>query len=121
MDFGLVATAINIGLNSTRSIYLFDLLSIWSVYLTNILCDQSAEVNTTVEGMTGSFSLAPDGTVSRLNWFMNFYKGLGHQHEWIGNWSSVGDFHFEPAKLRTPTDQVLKSELNVNVFRVVTL
>uniref|UniRef100_A0A1I8JE70 PKD_channel domain-containing protein n=1 Tax=Macrostomum lignano TaxID=282301 RepID=A0A1I8JE70_9PLAT len=111
MDFGPISSLISNGLNSTQAVYLFDLLSIWS----------PTEVNTTFTGMTGSYDLAPDGTVSRQNWFMYFYKGLGEQRERIGNWSSAGEFHFQPALVRTTTDEMLKRELNLNVFRVVTV
>uniref|UniRef100_A0A1I8JER3 PBPe domain-containing protein n=1 Tax=Macrostomum lignano TaxID=282301 RepID=A0A1I8JER3_9PLAT len=85
------------------------------------LFNMASEVNRTVEGLTGSFSLGPDGTVTRKFWRMHFYKGLGDQRERIGNWSSSGDFFFVPAKPRIPTDEVLKQELNLNVFRVVTV
>uniref|UniRef100_A0A1I8J6F5 PKD_channel domain-containing protein n=1 Tax=Macrostomum lignano TaxID=282301 RepID=A0A1I8J6F5_9PLAT len=81
MDFGPISSLISNGLNSTQAVYLFDLLSIWSVYLKNIFCNEPTEVNTTFTGMTGSYDLAPDGTVSRQNWFMYFYKGLGEQRE----------------------------------------
>ncbi|PAA74532.1 hypothetical protein BOX15_Mlig034115g2 [Macrostomum lignano] len=121
MEFGPISTAIKNGLTTTRSVYLFDLLTVWSVYLKNILCNEASRVNRTVEGLTGSFSLGPDGTVTRKFWRMHFYKGLGDQRERIGNWSSSGDFFFLPATPRIPTDEVLKQELNLNVFRVVTV
>ncbi|PAA60588.1 hypothetical protein BOX15_Mlig005297g2 [Macrostomum lignano] len=121
MEFGPISTAIAYNLSRAREIYIYDMLSIWNVYLKKIVCKQPNDVNESYSGMTGDFRLYPNGSVVRTEWRMHFYGGLGSERQRIGNWSSLGSFHFSRQPNRVLDEATVINELNKNTFRVVTI
>ncbi|PAA65511.1 hypothetical protein BOX15_Mlig015771g2 [Macrostomum lignano] len=121
MEFGRVHDTLRYDLRTTSEVLVFDLESIWQPYLQQYLCDEKTPVNKTLRGFSGSFKLNPNGSVARLNWRLQIYRGLEAKKHQIGEWTSDGGFNMLPYPDPARTPELSLSELKLNPFNIVTL
>uniref|UniRef100_A0A1I8F6E6 PKD_channel domain-containing protein n=1 Tax=Macrostomum lignano TaxID=282301 RepID=A0A1I8F6E6_9PLAT len=75
--------------NRTDSLQLYDQMSLWAQCLANLYCTNTSKKDTVVTGLTGDFLLSSNGSIERLNWRFDIYRGLLVEAELAGRYQQT--------------------------------